>query len=426
MKYTMYEDAVKMARKSRMRENIISLLASQGVNYLLPLITLPYLVRILGPEQYGLFSFAFAFVQYFVVFIDYGFNLSATRQISIYRDDSKKISEIFSSVMVIKTIMMVISCLFFCILIAVIPKLRSDWQIYFLSFIAVIGNLLYPVWFYQGMEKMKYIAVLNSVAKILITLTIFIFIKNKSDLSFAVFLQSAGTAFAGVLGIIFVNNVCKISFIKPTIEVLKETLREGWPIFVSLMSVNLFTNTNIFILGIYTNNQTVGYFSIAYKIVSVVHNLVNPISNAIFPRVSALFQESKDKAVKFLQKTIIIGGIVFTVLSALLFIGADIAVRVITGEYIAKISILIRIMSALPILTFLDNIYGTQIMLNCGMSKIFMRALIVGGVFSIVLSLFLIPLIDSYGAAIVLLLSEVVVLALMYFPVKKKNIVLHI
>jgi PST family polysaccharide transporter len=413
-----------MSHKKIIIENLASLLVLQGVNYLLPLITLPYLVRILGAEKYGLLSFAFAFVQYFVVFVDYGFNLSATRQISIYRDDSRKVSEIFSSVMVIKTILTAISCLLFCLLIAVIPKFRNDWLIYLASFIAVIGNLLYPVWFYQGMEKMKYIAVVNSVAKILITLTIFIFVKKQSDLIVAVLIQSAGTVFAGILGILFVKEICSLIYIKPTLKSLKITLDEGWPIFVSLMSVNLFTNTNIFILGIFTNNQTVGYFSIGYKIVSVIHNLVNPISSAIFPRVSTLFQESKEEALRFLRKIMILGSIVFVLLSLLLFFGADIAVRVITGQYISKISILIRIMSLLPILTFIDNIYGTQIMLNNNMSKIFMRALVIGGIFSIVSALLLVPIMDSYGAAIVLLLSEIVVLSLMYFPVKRKNIML--
>lgn len=144
---------IVMSDKRRLIENFSALTIMQFLNYLLPFITLPYLARVLTIEGYGVYIFSQSFIQYFIILIDFGFDLSGTREISINRNNSKKLSEIFSSILVIKFILMIISFIFLVILIIFVPGIREYWYVHLLMFLMVIGNLMFSIFVYQGLEK---------------------------------------------------------------------------------------------------------------------------------------------------------------------------------------------------------------------------------------------------------------------------------
>ncbi|MHA1381597.1 MAG: oligosaccharide flippase family protein, partial [Candidatus Helarchaeota archaeon] len=235
-----------LPEKKVLAENFASLSLLQVANYILPLVTLPYLVRVLGPAKYGLIAFAQVFIQYFIILIGYGFELSATREISINREDKDKVSEIFSSVIAVKITLMVISFLVLSSLIFTIPKFKNDWLIYFFTFGMVVGQTLFPVWFFQGMERMKYITFLNITAKLIFTVSIFIFIRKMQHYIYVPLINSFGFLIAGVLGLWIVHKDFKVKFILPNFKSIKHQLKEGWHIFISKVSISLYTTSTTF------------------------------------------------------------------------------------------------------------------------------------------------------------------------------------
>lgn len=394
----------------------------QATNYILPLITLPYLVRVLGPEKFGLIAFAQAFIQYFNILTDYGFNLSATREISIYRDDKEKVSEIFSSVMIIKFGLLILSFIIMTILVFFFGKFRQDWLIYYLTFGMVLGQVLFPVWFFQGMEKMKYITYLNITAKLIFTVAIFVFIRQASDYIYVPFLNFMGFLVAGVLALWIVFKDFNVNFKLPSIRDIKHHLKEGWYIFISTMAVSLYTTSNTFILGLFTNNTVVGYYSGAEKIIKAIQGLLRPVSQTIYPHISKLASESKKKAIKFIRKTtLLVGGASF-VFSLVVFIFADVIVNILLGnQYLESIAVL-RILAFVPFIVGLSNIFGIQTMLTFDYKKAFSNILIVAGIINISLAFILAPLYQQNGISFSVLITEIFVTITMFIYLQSEGI----
>lgn len=400
-----------MFNKNKLFENVTALYSVQFVNVVLPLMAFPYLVRILGTERFGLLTFAAAFIQYFVTFTDYGFNYSATRSISIHREDPNAVSLIFCSVELVKILIMIISYIVLFLLIFYIPRFRNDWLLYLITSLAILGNVLFPVYLFQGIEKMKLLALCNMVAKVISVALIFIFIRSTDDYLLAAILQTSGVLIAGIISLLTIKHVYpQIRIVIPKTRDLIEISREGWNIFIAVLSTTMFASSNIFILGLFSNNLMVGYFSIADKIVRAIINLSNPISNAIYPRTGALFFESKEKAVLFLKKVILFSSPIFMSASILLFIFADIIVKIITGSHNEYIVLLIKILSILPFTVYLDNFYGVQILFNTGRSRELMKIILCAGTFSVITSLIMVPFYKAIATSVILLSTELIIL----------------
>ncbi|MBP8944534.1 MAG: flippase [Paludibacteraceae bacterium] len=408
--------------RKKLTENFLSLSVLQGLNYLLPLITLPYLVRVLGPEKYGLVAFAQAFIAYFGILTDYGFNLSATREISVQRENKEKISAIFSSVMLIKFVFLILSFILMSVLVFSIHKFRNEWLLYFLTFGTVLGQVLFPIWFFQGIEKMKYITWLNIIAKTIFTVLVFVIIRQKTDYIYVPFLGALGTIISGILALGIIRKHFKVNFHLPSKNEVIHQLREGWYIFISTVAISLYSISNTFILGLFASNTIVGYYSGAEKIINAVQGLLSPVSQTIYPHISKIASESKERALKFLQKiTILIGSSSF-VLSLLIFLLAEVVVKILLGgQYLESIKVL-RILSFLPFIVGLSNIFGIQTLLTFDYKKAFSNILIIASLINITLAFILVPFFFHIGIAFAVVISETFVTIAMFVYLQKKGI----
>jgi len=392
--------------KKRLLENFFSLSILQGVNYILPLITIPYLVRVLGPEKFGLVSFAQAFIQYFVIITDYGFHLTATREVSLFRDNTEKLREIFSAVIAAKICLCFISLLLLLVVVFSFEKFRVNWFLYLVTFGIVVGNMLFPVWFFQGMERMKYITYVNVFSKAIFTFLIFIMVKTKEHYLRVAILNSLGYLVSGIISLYALSTAFEIRPHIPKLESVKEELKDGFYIFLSFIGERLYTTSNTFILGLLTSNTVVGYYSAGERLVKVVQSLFQPVSQSIYPHISYTAKHSSQNTLRFIRKIIFSIGSVFALASVLLFVFSKEIVLLLFGMDFESTESVVKIMSFLPFIGVMGNIFGTQIMLNFNMQSIFARIIIAGSLIHIPVSLFLTYNYGMTGMATSVIITE--------------------
>jgi PST family polysaccharide transporter len=286
----------------------------------------------------------------------------------------------------------------------------------------VAGQVLFPIWFFQGKEKMKYISILNVIAKTIFTITIFIFVHSSKDTWKVPLFNSLGFIIAGSISLYIVFNNFEIRFIKPSKQAIINQLKEGWYIFVSTLAISLYTISTTFILGIFTNNIIVGYFAAADKLIQALKGLLGPLSQSVYPFITKRVSESKERGLIFIKKLFKIVALGTGIISLLTFIFADFIVYTVMGKnYINSISVL-KIMSIIPFLVGLSNVMGIQTMLSFNRKKEFQMILIAASILNIIVSVILVPLFNHIGSSISVVLVESFVTISMFIYLQSTGI----
>ncbi len=399
--------------------NVASLSILQVITYILPIIILPYMFRMIGPEKFGLIAFAQAFVQYFMILTDYGFNISATKEISLCRDDPAKVCKIFSSVMTVKIGLAILSLLALSIIVYFIPKFRNDWMVYALSFGAVIGNTIFPAWFFQGTEKMKHIANLNVIGGITLALLIFLFVRGPKDFLMVPLIYSIVFLITGILGQYIVFSRFRVYFKFSGYRSLRKQLEAGWNIFISNVAINAYTTTRVFTVGLLTNNTITGFYSIAEKIATLCQTFpLSSFSQAIFPRLSKIFHKNKAKAFKIMQRSQTITIYTALICLPLIFAFSNLIIRLVCGRDYPEAVLSLRLL-LIGVFFVSANAFRVQFLLVCGKTHIYSRIHVVMAMIGLPLIFLLIYSFSYTGAAIATIAIEAGIFLVTYFTVKK-------
>ncbi|GMR25217.1 MAG: flippase [Ignavibacteria bacterium] len=401
-------------------QNFTSLSILQIANYLFPLIVLPYVVRVLGPAKYGLINFAAAFIAYFNLISDYGFSLSGTKEISLIRDDKEKLSKTFSTIITIKLLLSIISFLIFILLIYFIPFFKNNWEVYVLSYGFVIGGVLFPSWFYQGMEQMKYITIIQVFIRSIVTVLIFILINEESDYLLLVLLNSTAQILIGVAGLIVAGIKFKIKFRLPSFEEIKIQLKSGWNIFQSMIAINIYTTSNTFILGLFASETIVGYYAAADKIRIAFQGIQSVLTQTVFPHINKLLVESYDKFITFNKNLLKFQTFVSVLISLTLFLFAEKIVLILLGQQFYESICVLKILAILPFLSSFTSIFAINMLIPLDQKNDFMKTFLAAGIIGLISALVLIPVYWQNGTAIAIVLAEGTAASLSFWYVKRK------
>ena len=383
---------------------------------------MPYLVRVIGMEKFGVVSLIQALQYYFIILVDYGFSITSIKDISVAQTDRKRLSVIFCKTLSTKFLLVVISFALVIALVFMVPKFREDSEAYLLGFSLVIGQMLFPIWFFQGIEQMKFITYLNLFSKIIFAGCLFIFVHKESDYIWVLPIQGLGVILASVVGIFVIISRFKIDIIFPGRKVILSELRTGFPVFMSNFSVTAYNSSNYLILGFFGGDIVLGMFSIAEKVTSLLRQILSMLSQAIFPQVCQLAERSHIELRKFWKKLIMPFAIALFLMCLLVAYHSTLIVSIISGEDLTEAANLLSLIIWVPVIV-LFNIPFFLTLLAYDKKKEVMKVLLVSSIFSIIISFYLTYQFHALGTVSSLLITEfVITLGLLFALERDKKI----
>jgi len=264
-----------------------------------PLITYPYLIKTLGYELYGLVITAQVIASYAVILVDFGFRSISAKDISIHRNDKNKLSEIISSIFIIRSILWIGSFIVYYFVISIIPIYNKHLVLFLFAFGATFNDLLFPQFYFQGIEKMKFITFINIGINSIFILLIFLFIKNKTDYYLVPLFKSIGFFIGGLISMFIIFFIHKIKFTVPKFCVLKAYIKEALPIFSTKIITSIKDKFSYILLGSLIGMDEVVIYDLGAKLTAILVKPATILSRVLLPKIA------KEKNIKLFKKTLL-------------------------------------------------------------------------------------------------------------------------
>ena len=360
----------KLSRNKTVLANFSYLSLLQVFTILFPLLTYPYLLRVIGLELYGVIVFAQTIINYVSLVINFGFNMSGARDVAVHKEDKVRLSRIVSSTYLCKFILWIVCLIVYLSVISIVPFFRDYYWVYLLSFLLTLNELLLPIWFFQGIEKMKYITIVNLSARLLFVAAIFLFVREREDYLLVPFLNGIGTILAGGLSLYIVLGKEKINLFVIPIKDLKSAYKESFPLFVSSLSTQIYVNVNKLVIGSFLGMSEVSIYDMADKVLHLMKPPISMMAQAVFPKIS------RERNIRFVNRVMFL--VAGTVLLAYIcvFIGSDWIVYLFTGEYMEEASIIMRLLGVSAILVSFNGFLGGNRLVPFGYSSVYMKTMV--------------------------------------------------
>ena len=417
--YVDFSRVVRAGLRSSVARNAASLYVVHFVNYLVPLIMVPYLARVLGPRAWGLVAFAQAFGQYLILIVEYGFNLSATREVARCRDALERRADLFAGVLGAKAVLAFLVLVVAFVVAHWVPIFREHPKILWAGVFWALATAFNLMWYFQGLERMRLVATLEIGAKVVALMGVLVLVEGPEDGWKVLALTGVASLFSTAAGLALAYSEIPVRL--PSWKGVWETLRLGWNMFLFRSAVSLYTVGNVFILGLFAPPHIVGYYAGAEKLSKAFLGLLGPISQALYPRLSHLVQHSLTEAARLARVGLKVMGVGGMVLGLMVFALAPFLVRFLLGEGYEQAIPVVRILSLLVPLIALSNVLGIQWMLPLGLERPFNAIILSAGLINLALAVLLAPRYAHVGMALAVVVSEAFVTLAIWGVLQRRN-----
>lgn len=414
---------VSKATMKRFAINVASLFSVHVANMLLPLLTVPYVVRIIGPDRLGLLNFSMAYVAYFTLLINYGFEMAAVRAIAADRENKALVNKVFSEVLTGKAILFGVSTVVFGCVTFINPAFREHLWLHLCTYLSCVGVVLFPIWLFQAMEDLSRVALFNLIVKVLFTLAVFLLIRQPDDYIYQNLAISVAQVVVSVVALSTALRRFGVSFTLPPVAAMMERFRADSTLFFSSVMITLYAGSATFLLGLFSTPYNVGIFSAGTRIESIARAFVAlALNQAFFPIVANAFGKGREEGLKVVQTTFfpLFIGMIFV--SAGLWLIAPVFINLLYGPGFKDAVQVLRIVALLPITIGISNLLGIHTMLNLRMDRAFFVITAIGSVIGLLLNVVLIRQTGYLGAAYAWVAAEAYITLTMYGYLRYKGI----
>lgn len=410
---------------SVLRRNIFSLLLLQGSNYIIPLLTLPYLTRVLGVEGFGIYSLTLSLAQYFVILIDFGFNLSASKKIAEHQDNPEYISKVFFETLYSKSILCAISILIIILLTITSTHAVIQSELIY-TVLMLIGTTLMPAWFFQGIEKLSVVTNLMIVAKLSMLPLFFIFVHSDADIKYAVIIQSSMNLLAGIIAIIYIYRKKLVRVVNFSSLKIAHTLKDSFPIFFATLSISLYTMSTTIIIGMFSNVYEVSIFTAADRVKGAILGIFLVLGNAFYPRINSLLVNKKEEAYSLIRKIFYWQGGLCIAITICVIVFSKLITKIMFGSEYSEVSTLLILFSPVYILVIQSTVLANYILLPHGYKKSYTILPMISAVIHIPLCAYLASKYGAWGGIISIITIEALSFICLIMILKRKNLLFEI
>ena len=407
---------IKNILSTKLFKNGFWLFVLQVFNTIVPLITLPYITRVLGSSNYGVFSLALNWVTYFQVIVEYGFGFTGARKVSVQQNDN--IQPLYSRIITARILLLLLSYAAMNIISFIVKVSTEQYISMNILFLVIIGIAFQLTWLFQGKQDMKFITIVNAISRFISVILVFILVHRTTHLYLYCLCYSVTFILSALIGIVLANKRYRLKVKLCRINEAIGEIKDGWYLFISQAMSKIISAVGTTVLGMVATASAIGIYSAIYKLPYIMILFFSPISQALYPYISVKFSESfitgrntVKKAIGLVMPIYLLGGIVICFFRVFI-------IKIAFGAEYLEYEVITIPLIIWMLLSVTNNFLGVQFLVASGNQKSYSHAVTIGAVVTVTLNVLLGFLFNVYGVAIAAALGELALTIMLVFSVK--------